>query len=316
MKIVFFGSSDFAVPALRNLLGSSHEVLAVVTQPDRKKGRRLKVSATPVKSVASKRGINIYQPENTGEKKSLKYLKSLRADLFVVVAFGQILSKGVLNIPKFYSINLHASLLPKYRGAAPVNWAIMNGESQTGLSIIRMNERMDAGDIMLQRPVEIEKEDTSESLNKKLSDLGALLLLDAVRFIEQDRITFKKQDEKKTTFAPRLKKEDGLINWEKDALKIHNMIRGLIPWPGAFTFLNNKILKICKSDVLLSRDKLEPGEILDIQKEGLIVACGKDLLIVKELQLAGAKRMDAASFVRGHKVKKKMLLGKQDKTLA
>ncbi|UCD55233.1 MAG: methionyl-tRNA formyltransferase [Candidatus Omnitrophota bacterium] len=310
MKIVFFGSSDFAVPSLRNLLDSPHEVLAVVTQPDRKKGRHLKVSQTPVKKLSSKRGITIYQPENAKDTESLKYLESLRADLFVVVAFGQIFSKSVLNIPKIYSINLHASLLPKYRGAAPVSRAIMNGENRTGLSIIRMNERMDAGDIILQRPVGIEEKDTSETLNRKLSDLGGILLLDAIRFIEQDRITFKKQDEKKATFAPKLKKEDGLIDWKKDALKIHNMVRGLTPWPCAFTFLNDKMLKIRKTDVSPSPDKSEPGEILDIQKEGLIVACGKGLLIIKELQLEGAKMMDIASFVRGHKIEKGMFLGR------
>lgn len=309
MKIVFFGSSDFAVPSLRGLLDSPHEVLAVVTQPDRKKGRRLKLSQTPVKKLASKRGISIYQPEDAGDRESLKYLKSLRAELFVVVAFGQILTKSTLNIPKLYSINLHASLLPKYRGAAPVNLAIMNGERQTGLSIIRMNEAMDAGDIILQRPVEIEKEDTSETLNKRLSDLGAILLLDAVRLIGEDRATFKKQDRRKVTLAPKLKKEDGLIDWTKPAQEIHNKVRGTIPWPCAFTILDNKILKIWQSDVWPSRDKLEPGQILDIQKEGLIVACGKDLLIVKELQLAGAKMMDTASFVRGHKIKKGMFLG-------
>lgn len=316
MKIVFFGSADFAVPSLERLLDSPHEVLTVVTQPDRKKGRHLKISTTPLKKLASSKCIRIYQPEKVSDPSSIKHLRSLSCDLFVVVSFGQILPANILGIPKHYCINLHPSLLPKYRGAAPVNWAIVNGETKTGLSIIKMNEKMDAGDIMLQKSIGIEKEDTSETLNRRLSNLGAILLLDAIRFIEEDRITFKKQDEKKATFAPRLKKEDGLIDWKKDAREIHNMVRGLVPWPGAFTFLNNKILKIWKSDILTSREKLEVGKIVEIQKESFLVACGNNLLIVKELQLEGGKRMDAGSFIRGHDVQKDKFLGKQDKNLA
>ncbi|MGB2706211.1 MAG: methionyl-tRNA formyltransferase, partial [Candidatus Omnitrophota bacterium] len=236
MKIVFFGSSEFAVPSLERLLESQHQVLAVVTQPDRKKGRRrLTISATPVKRAALARGLNILQTADLEETGTFKKLKSLKADLFVVVSFGQILTQRVLSIPKIYCINLHPSLLPKYRGAAPVNRAIMNGEKTTGLTIIKMNERMDAGDIILQRGIPIEREDDSETLNDKLSELGAVLLLDAIRFIEEDRIAFKKQNDKKTTLAPRLKKEDGIIDWEKDARQIHNRVRGTLPWPGAYT---------------------------------------------------------------------------------
>jgi methionyl-tRNA formyltransferase len=316
MKIVFFGSSEFAVPSLKRLLDSPHEVSAVVTQPDRKKGRSLKVSETPVKKLASKKKISIHQPENAGNKESLKYLKSLRADLFVVVAFGQILTKATLDIPKSCSVNLHASLLPKYRGAAPVSRAIMNGEKRTGLSIIRMNEGMDAGDIILQRPVEIGKEDTSETLNRKLSDLGAILLLDAVRLIGEDKAVFKKQNDRAATLAPKLTKKDGLIDWNKTSKEVHNKVRGTLPWPSAFTFLDGKILKIRKSTALPSHDKLNPGEIIDIQKDGLTVACGQSLLIVREVQLEGRKMMDAASFARGRNIEKGMFLGKQDKTLA
>ena len=313
MKIVFFGSAEFAVPSLERLLGSEHKVVEVVTQPDRKKGRHLKISATPVKGFASQKGVRIYQPENLKNPLSLKHLKSISADLFVVVAFGQILPEDVLKIPKLYSINLHASLLPKYRGAAPVARAIIHGEIKTGLTIIRMTDKMDAGDIMLQRKVEIDKEDTSETMDKKLSNLGTLLLLDAIRFIEKDKIKFEKQDKKKVTFAPKLKKEDGSIDWKKPASVIHNMVRGLRPWPCAFTFLDAKFLKIWKSEVLASREKKEPGEIVDIREENFFVSCGKDLLIVKELQLEAGKRMDVASFLRGHKLEKGTILGAEDK---
>ncbi|NQU95158.1 MAG: methionyl-tRNA formyltransferase [Candidatus Omnitrophica bacterium] len=297
MKIVFFGSSDFAVSSLRMLLDSKHKVLAVVTQPDRKRGRNLKVSATPVNDLASSKNISVYQPENVGEKDFLKRLKSFSADLFVVVAFGQILPGEVLGIPKRYSLNLHASLLPKYRGAAPINRAIINGETKTGLTIIRMNERMDAGDIVLQRKVEIEREDTSESLRDKLSELGAILLLDAVRFIEEDRIDFKKQDEKKVTLAPKMKKEDGAIDWNTAAVEIQNRIRGVIPWPGAYTYLGDKRINIWKATA--QDGTANPAEIVEAEKE-LIVGTKKGFLKVEEIQAEGKRRMGTEEFLRGY----------------
>jgi len=299
MKIVFFGSSEFAIPSLKMLLGSKHKVLAVLTQPDRKKGRSLKTQATPVKNALTSKDIPIHQSEDIKDAATIKYLKSLSADLFIVVAFGQILPAEILSIPKIYSINLHASLLPKYRGAAPINWAVVKGETKTGLSIIRMTEKMDAGDIILQRKLPIEAEDTSDTLHHKLSELGAILLLDAIRFIEMDKITFKKQSQRAVTLAPKLKKEDGTINWQKSAKEIHNQIRGLLPWPGAFTFLDKKTLKIWKSETLNASQKPDPGTITDIRDDGFIVGCGKNYLIIKEVQLEGKKRMSASDFVRG-----------------
>ena len=297
MKIVFFGSSDFAVSSLKMFLDSEHEVLAVVTQPDRKKGRNLKVSATPVKDLAASKNVSVYQSENIGEESFLKRLKSFSADLFVVVAFGQILPGSVLGIPKRYSVNLHASLLPKYRGAAPINRAIINGETKTGLTIIRMNEQMDAGDVMLQRKIAIEREDTSESLKEKLSELGAILLLDAIRFIEEDRITFKKQDEKKATLAPKMKKEDGAIDWNVPAVEIQNRIRGVIPWPGAYTYIGDKRINIWKAKA--QDGTANPAEIVEVQTE-LIVGTKKGLLKVEEIQAEGKKRMGALEFLRGY----------------
>lgn len=310
MKIAFFGSSNFAVPSLKILIESSHEVRAVVTQPDREKGRNLRISATPVKQLALRKNMKIYQPQDMNEAFFLKSLKGLSADLFIVVAFGGILPKSVLELPKTYSINLHPSLLPKYRGAAPINWAVINGETKTGLSVIRMNEKLDAGDIMLQRKVNIEREDTSESLGEKLSELGAILLLDAVRFIKTGRISFKKQKDTRRITARRLKKEDGSIGWTRRAVDIHNMVRGLVPWPGAFTFLDGKILRIWKSGTMPLYAKTEPGKITDIYKAGIIVACGKNSLVIKELQLEGGKRMKTESFLAGHKLAVGTLLGK------
>lgn len=302
MKIVFFGSSDFAVPSLERLLDSTHKVAAVITQPDREKGRHLKVSVTPVKKVATCESVKILQPEDIRDRSFLVSLRSLSADLFVVAAFGQILPRKVLEMPKLYSINLHASFLPKYRGAAPVNWAIIKGETKTGLTIIRMNEKVDAGDILLQRKVEIEKEETAWALNKKLSELGALLLLDAIRLIKEERIKFKKQNEKQATLAPKLKKEDGLIDWNVSALEIHNKVRGTVPWPGGYTYFDNKKINIWKTSVLSG--KANPGEIVEARNE-LVIGSKRGLLKIEEIQIEGKRRMPAADFLRGHENIKK-----------
>ena len=312
LKTVFFGSSDFAVPSLEFLLNSQHEVLLVVTQPDRKKGREMKPEETPVKKLALSRGIKVYQPETLKDQKAVDYIKAVSPEAFVVVSFGQFLPQEVLEIPELYSINLHPSLLPKYRGAAPINWAIMNGEKTTGITVIRMNERMDAGDIMLQKKVLIEKDDTALTLGRRLSELGAILILDALRFGEKGKIKFKKQPKKSINLARKLTKEDGLIDWNKDAEAIRNLVRGLDPWPSAFTYLDGKMLKIWKCETLPSYEKKEPGTIVDVRGDALIVSCGKGLFSIKEMQGEGGKRMDAASFLRGHKVEKGVILGKQD----
>jgi len=309
MKIVFFGSSEFALPSLKALIESEHKVLAVVTQPDREKGRHRDIVPTPVKEIAVKNKIPLFQPENVSDDGSSKYLKKLRADLFVVVSFGQILSGKLLAIPRTYSINIHPSALPKYRGAAPANWAIIKGEEKTALTAIRMNEKMDAGDIIMQRKVPIEKSDNAVTLLNKLAYLGSILLIDTIRFIEMDKVIYKKQNTKKSTLAPKLKKEDGLIDWKKPAQEIHNLVRGLVPWPSAYTLLGEKTLKIYKSETLIYYEKPEPGKVVDTKRDSISVSCGKNLLIIRELQLEGGKRMDAASFLRGHKLEKGTVLG-------
>lgn len=296
VKIVFFGSSEFAVPSLKRIFESQHEVLAVVTQPDREKGRHLKIQATPVKIALPPGKAALYQPESLRDYSAEKFLNSFSADLFVVVSFGQILTANILKIPRVFSINLHPSLLPKYRGAAPVNWAVINGETKTGLTVIRMNERMDAGDMILQREIEIDQKDTAEILNKRLSELGAILLLDAIRLIDEGKAIFKKQDEKKATFAPRLKKEDGFIDWGKDSREIHNKVRGAAPWPGAYTYFDKKRINIWKADVL--EGEASPGEIVET-KNALIVGTKKGLLKLEELQLEGKKVLVASEFLRG-----------------
>lgn len=307
MNIVFFGTSEFAVPALRGLLDSKHKVLAVVTQPDRKRGRDLKVSPPPTKVLALTRNVPVYQPQDASGRDSIEYLRELGADLFVVISFGQILKAGVLEIPKFYSINLHASLLPKYRGAAPTNWALINGERSTGLTVIKMNERMDEGDIILKEPLAIDGEDTNITLSEKLSEAGLGLLLKAMDLIGSENGTLEKQDDKKATYAPKLKKQDGLVDWNDSAHTIHNRVRGLLPWPGAYTHYEGKILKILNTEVAdsLTAKALKYGEVADVIKDkGIVVRAGSGDLIIKYLQLEGKKALDADSFVRGHRIGK------------
>lgn len=312
MNIVFFGTSEFAIPALRALLGSRHKVMALVAQPDRKKGRRLKLSPPPTKVLALAKGASIYQPQDVSSGESIEYLKKIGADLFVVIAFGQILKKEVLAIPRVFSINLHASLLPKYRGAAPTNWAIINGDQTTGFTAIRMNEKMDAGDIILKKEVVIEEGDTNITLNEKLSELGADILLKAIELIEAGKARFEKQDDLTATYAPKLKKADGLIDWNEPAKDIHNKVRGFVPWPGAYTHYEGKALRILQTELsnkLYSKDAAA-GEVVDIIKnKGIVAHTGSGDLIIRHLQLEGKKILDADSFLRGHRIPKGHVFG-------
>ncbi len=301
MNVVFFGTSKFAVLSLKKLISSNHRILAVITQPDRRKGRHLKFSVSPVKKTAAKFKLKILQPEKLDEA-FINKLTSLNPDIFLVVAFGHILKKEILEIPHIYSINLHASLLPAYRGAAPINWAIMNGEAKTGLTVIKMNEKMDEGDIILQREVDINPDDTSFTLEGKLSQIGSDSLLSTLEDIENNKANFIKQNSKEATYARKLKKVDGLIDWKKTAAEIHNKVRGLIPWPGAYTVFNKKILKIWKTEVLDQKTG-KPGEVVKTEGDELIIGTGNGKLKILELQLEASKRMDVASFLRGHKVK-------------
>ena len=315
MKIVFFGTSSFAIPSLRELIGSRHEILAVVTQPDRQKGRNLKLSQPETKVLARAKGIKVYQPEDASSSDATQYLKGLGADLFVVISFGQILKKNILSIPKLYSLNLHGSLLPKYRGAAPTNRAIINGDKATGITIIKMNERMDEGDIILKKEIDIDPEDTNITLSENLSELGARALLEVMAMIDSGkRVSLEKQNNAEATYAPKLKKEDGLIDWDKDAAKIHNMVRGLIPWPGAYTHYDEKVLKVLKTSVadIASDEDAAPGAVIGVVRgKGIFVKTGSGSLAIQYLQLEGKKAMDSDAFVRGHKIDAGYRLGNE-----
>lgn len=309
MNIVFFGTSDFALLPLERLLESPHKVLAVVTRPDIKKGRFLKLSENPVKIFSKNNNIKIFQFEEL-ESGAFKALKGLEADLFVVVSYGKILKKDFLGIPKYCSINLHGSLLPKYRGAAPINWAIIKGEKLSGATVIKMSEKMDAGDTIMKAEVPIDDSDTSITLARKISEAGTKILLGVCDEIASGKaINFAPQDNNLATFAPKLKKSDGLINWARAPLDIHNLVRGVQPWPGAFTFYKGKAIKIFKTEPLENKGGSKTGEIVSLGNSGILVKCLKGAILIKELQLEGKKRMDSKDFFIGNKIKPGEMLG-------
>ena len=304
MKIVFFGSGKFVIPSLEALLESHYRVIVVVTAPDKKMGRHLRLILSPTKELALSKNLTLFQPVNVNSSDSINYLKTQDADLFILTNFGQILSKQVLQIPKIFAINAHASLLPKYRGASPINWAIINGEAETGITIIKMNEFMDKGDIILREKIVILASDDSISLREKLSNLAASCLIKALDKIESGDRFFVRQTDAEASLAPKLKKQDGLIDWSKSAIEIHNRVRGLLPWPGSFTYYKNKLLKIYKAEVeaVIAQPERSAGTIVKVSNEGIFVTTGQGILLIIKLQLESGKIMDGRSFIAGHKI--------------
>ena len=309
VNIIFMGTPEFAVPSLAMLSASDNNLVGIVTQPDRPKGRGKHLHAPPVKLLALQHGLPLVQPEKIKEENFIQWVKTINPDLMVVVAFGQILPPKLLRIPSYGCINLHASLLPNYRGAAPINWALINGETRTGVTTILMNEWMDAGDILLQRETDIAPEDDALTLSHHLSILGAKLLFETISQLKRGMLHPLPQDHSKTSYAPLLKKEDGHIDWKKEAKIIHHQIRGTFPWPGGFTTWENKFLKILKSKVIDEETKEQPGTVSQVSLEGIKVATGKGYLVLTELQLQDRKKMSAAEFIRGHHLEKGMKLG-------
>ncbi|MGB3113316.1 MAG: methionyl-tRNA formyltransferase, partial [Candidatus Omnitrophota bacterium] len=286
MKLMFFGTGEFGIPTLEKLLESDHKVIAVVTQPDRQKGRGWKVQPAPVKAFLKEKGVRVelFQPGKVSDMALGNKLRSKRADVFVVVDYGMFLSQPLLNAPNKFCINLHPSLLPKYRGAAPVNWAILNGEKETGNTVIRLSGRMDAGSIILQERIYIGDGENAIELADRLSKSGADLVLKALELIEENIVEFKEQEESEASFAPGLEKEQGRINWKESAFEIGRKIRALQPWPGTFTHFGGKILKVIKAQVVMNiEDNKTPGSICDESK--FIVATGKGALQMEEVQI-------------------------------
>ena len=300
MKIVFMGTPDYAATALEAIITAGYEVTGVVCQPDKPKGRSGALAACPVKECALKYGLPVFQPERIKRAEAVEELKKFPADVFVVAAFGQILSEEILTMPKYGCINIHASLLPKYRGAAPIQWCIVDGEQETGVTIMQMDAGIDTGDILFTRTVPITKEETGGSLFDKLSRAGAELIVEALPKIEAGDFTPQKQDEAQSNYARMLKKEDGEISWRSTAEEIERLVRGMNPWPSAYTFYNGKQLKIWKAEALAeSTNDLQPGTISGIGKVGFDIVCGNGILRVLEAQMEGKKRMSAVDFLNG-----------------
>ncbi|MEW6245775.1 MAG: methionyl-tRNA formyltransferase [Nitrospirota bacterium] len=310
MRIVFMGTPEFAVPSLEALLKSEDTVVGVVTQPDRPKGRGRALTPSPVKLVCQREGLPVLQPVKMKDPAFLDALKNWQPDLIAVAAFGRILPPAILNLPSKGCINVHASLLPKYRGAGPIQWAIINGERETGITTMLMDEGMDTGAILLQETVPIEPDDTAGTLSAKLAQVGGRLLVETLRRLKAGTLAPRPQDHAQATLAPLLKKEDGLIDWTRPAVEIANRIRGLAPWPGAYTFAGEDLWKIWKATAKDGQtDKALPGTIIGLTKEAILVATGDGLLSITEIQPASSRRMTAAQFLAGHQLSPGQVLG-------
>ena len=307
MKVVYMGTPDFAVAPLEAIIKAGHEVIAVVTQPDKQRGRGKEVQMTPVKECALSHGIPVLQPVKIKEKEAVEELKKYSADIFVVAAFGQLLSEEILQMPKYGCVNIHASLLPKYRGAAPIQWAILDGEEKTGVTIQQMEKGLDTGDILFVKEVALDKKETGESLYDKLTHVGADLIVAALASIEKGDVHPKKQDDALSCYASRLTKDMGKIDFSKDAVVIERLIRGLNSWPSAYTFYRGKTLKIWDADVTDAETDQKPGTVLRVTKDAVEVATGKGTLLLKEVQLEGKKKVAVKDFLLGYEVKEGMV---------
>lgn len=300
MKIIYMGTPDFAVGPLKALIEAGHEVTAVVTQPDKPRGRSKELIAPPVKAYALTQNLTVLQPEKIKTSDAVAQLRKYEADLFVVAAFGQILSKEILDMPKYGCINIHASLLPKYRGAAPIQWSIIDGEKETGVTIMQMDEGLDTGDILTQKVVPITDDDTGESLFDKLCEAGSALLLETIPQIEAGTVTPVRQDESKSSYAKMLKKELGNIDFSKSAKDIWYLVRGLNSWPSAYTYYQNKTMKIWRAEPVAENTDSCAGTLVRKDKESIYIQTGEGMLRVLEIQLEGKKRMSVKDFMLGH----------------
>lgn len=300
MRIIFMGTPDFAVGTLKALVNAGHEVVLAVTQPDKPKGRKQILIAPPVKQTAEKLGIPVYQPKRVREPEALALLRGYEPELIVVAAFGQILPKELLDMPTYGCINVHASLLPKYRGAAPIQWAILNGDAVTGVTIMRMDVGLDTGDMIAKAEVAITPQDTGGSLFDRLAETGAKLCVDTIPLIVDGTAVYTPQDEQAATKVGQISKQDGLIDFTRSAAAIECQIRGLNPWPSAYTSLAGKTLKIWSAQVSDRQAEAQPGTVVLVEKDRFGVQTGDGVLMCTEVQLEGKKRMSAADFLRGN----------------
>lgn len=319
MRLVFLGTPAFAVPTLERVVEAGHEVLAVVTQPDRPRGRGQHAAPSPVKETALRLGLPVYQPERVRRPEAVEFLRSLAAEAMVVVGYGQIIPQAVIDLAPLGIVNVHASLLPKYRGAGPVQWAILNGETRTGVTTMRIDAGLDTGDMLLKAETEIGPGEDAVALGRRLAAMGARLLVETLRGLAEGTIVGEKQDTSQATYAPLLKKEDGRIVWSRPAPEIHNRIRGLQPWPGAYTTFRGQTLHIWKASVaglgVAERGVAERGVAAEggagaiLHVRPLVVACGSGALELREVQLEGRKRLPAADFANGQRLTENEILG-------
>ena len=310
MKIVYMGTPDFAVPPLAALVQNGYEVTAVVTQPDKPKGRGGAMAMSAVKESALKHGLTVLQPVKASNPEFVEELRTYKPDVIVVVAFGQLLPESIIDMPEYGCINVHASLLPKYRGAAPIQWAVIDGCEYSGVTTMQMNEGLDTGDILLTKKVKLAPKETGGSLFDRLSEVGAELLVDTLKEAEAGTLKPQAQDDSQSTYVKMINKSFGEIDFNEPAEKIERLIRGLNPWPSAFTHHNGKMLKLWDADVCNDTDSsAKAGTVTQVDKDTFIIKCGNKSLKINELQLEGKKRMDSASFLRGNGIKTGEKLG-------
>ena len=313
MRIVFMGTPDFAVPSLKALVEAGHEICGVFTQPDKPKNRGMKLQQPPVKEYAVSAGLTVFQPVKMRDGEALEILRTLNPDLIAVAAYGKILPVDILELPRLGCINVHSSLLPKYRGAAPINWAILNGEDETGVTIMYMAEGMDTGDILTQAQTSIDLDENAAQLFDRLADMGAKLLVDTVAALEAGKVHPIPQDEAQATRAPMLSKELSPLNWVRTARQLHDQVRGLYPWPAATAILDGIRCKVLRTEITGETTGSAPGIVVQADKKGLRVACGDGrILDILELQPDGKKPMAAPAFLLGHPIPQGIALTKQE----
>jgi methionyl-tRNA formyltransferase len=312
LRLAFMGTPEFAVASLQKLIDRGEKVLAAITQPDRPKGRGQKLLAPPVKLLAAAHGIPVLQPAKVRAQEFIDAMRALSPDLIVVVAFGQILPKALLEIPRYGCINVHASLLPCYRGAAPINRCIIDGATETGVTTMQMDAGLDTGDMLLKKATSIGPDEDAQVLHDRLALIGAEALAETLDLLAKDRLTPEKQDDSLASYAPMLKKEDGFIDWDREPHSIRNKVRGLIPWPGAYTLLDGKTVKIYRCRV--AGGSGVPGTVLQADRSGLVVACRGGGLLIEELQLEGKKRLSFKDFLAGYNIKPGAVLEKRGLT--
>jgi len=309
MKILFFGTPEFSLKSLE-VLDKHHQVLLVVTQPDKRKGRGKKIQMTPVKEYAQKAGIPVFQPANVNSADSISFIKEFSPDIAVVVAYGQIISSHILDLPKLGCYNIHASLLPSYRGAAPINSAIINGDTKTGVTIMKMDKGMDTGDILISRDIPLDYSDTAGLLHDRLSILGSEAMQEAIEILQNGKASFIRQNENLATYAPKISKEMGEIDWSKGSEKIRNIIRGLNPWPLAYTYLNGVKMKILEADCVQCENNLRYGTYIGVHDKGFLVNTGDGCVLLKRIQFPSKKAMYSDEYARGHIIEPGTIFGK------